>query len=101
MTFGRSTLRFPSEAHACLTETWLRVQGRASIRADDLLAVRVPARAEDCQRLLDLLAAQEVEIQRLTDRLADGEAEVDTLVAELYGLDREAMQVVEEFLARF
>jgi hypothetical protein len=101
MSFKRSTLRFPTEAHARLAETWLRVQGRANVRADDLLTVRVPARAEDCQRLLDLLAAQEAEIQRLTARLADGEEEVDRLVAELYGLDREAMEVVQEFLARF
>jgi len=101
MRFGRTTLRFPSEAHARLAETWLRVQSRANVRADDLLAVRVPARAEDCRRLLDLLAAQEAEIQRLSDYLTDGEAEVNALVAELYGLDREAMEVAEEFLARF
>ena len=101
MHVGRTTLRFPSEAHARLAETWLRVQARASVRADDLLAMRVPARAEDCQRLLRLLAAQEAEAQRLSNQLTDGEAEVNALIAELYGLDREAMEVIEEFLARF
>ncbi len=101
MTFGRTTLTFPSEHHARLAEAWLRVRSRASVPVDELLRLRVPVRPEDAQRLLNLLRAAEAEIERLQSRLDDGEAEVDRLVARLYGLKDEETHIIEDFLARF
>jgi hypothetical protein len=101
LTFGRSELIFPSEAHARVAEAWLRVQEKAQVSSADFMGLRLPASEQDCRRLLKRLAETEREIERLQTRIAEGETEVDDLTAKLYGLRKADRKVIREFLAHF
>jgi hypothetical protein len=101
LTFGRSTLVFPTEAHAKLAHIWLKLQGRSQVESAQLMGLRVPQSKQQCQRLLELLEETEQEIERLQAQIKEGEAEVDELVAELYELSKTDQDVIREFLDRF
>jgi len=101
MTFGRTTLIFPSEAHARVAERWLQVQGKTHLPSSDLMNLRLPSSELDCRELLTALKEIEEEIKALEKELSDREAEVDELVAELYGLGKENRKIIQEFLERF
>jgi hypothetical protein len=101
LTFGRSTLVFPTEAHAKLAHIWLKLQGRSQVESAQLMGLRVPQSKQECQRLLELLEETEQEIERLQAQIKEGEAEVDELVAELYELSKTDQDVIREFLDRF
>jgi len=101
MTFGRTTLVFPTEAHARAAEAWLRLQGRASVPSDRLMGLTLPVEERACEALLRLLAETEREIERLRGRLEESEEELDDLVSQLYGLSTADRAAIREFLERF
>lgn len=101
LTFGRSTLVFPTEAHAKLAQAWLKLQGRSQVETAQLMNIKLPQDDANCKKLLDLLKEADKEIEKLQKLLADEEEEVNELVAEFYGLTTADRKIIREFLEKF
>ena len=98
--WGRSSLGLPSESHARVVELWLGLR-RGLVSTEEVLALHVPSNSEACDALLIALRDAEQQVERLKDGIREAEAEINDLVADLYGLDREARNVMGEFLGKF
>jgi hypothetical protein len=101
MTWGLTSLLLPDESYARLIKIWLQIQGVQTVPTEDLLAMRAPAHSEECRELLELLEEQDARIDGLEKTITELEAELDTVVAELYKLDDEDVQFIDDFLERF
>jgi len=97
----RVTLSFPSEAHLRLVERWLQLQRQPKISSSSLMELELPTSESGCHLILEALSRAEAEITRLKSSLKEGEKEIDVMVAQLYGLGRQHVQVIREFLSRF
>lgn len=101
LTFGRSALEFPSEAHVDASLAWLQLQGRQAVDSDSLMAIPLPRRSEACHRLLEDLRSLEAEIVKIGRSVEQGEEELNQIVADYYGLSGEDRRVIQDFLRLF
>jgi hypothetical protein len=96
----RSSVTMPTEAHADVVLAWLDLQGR-SVDRDDVLALRLPGKAGDCQKILKKLQELELTIEEKERAIATRGTELNDRVASYYELTSDQQSVLRDFLARF
>ena len=92
---------FEHREHAdCLAEA-LRAPDRKSLPLEDVLAIRLPVKADGCKKLLEMLQKTRREVLKIGDEIASLDNELNELVYEIYEINSEEQAVIEGFLQRY